>query len=452
MANVIPPGAANALGVGTGSWEARLKEAAYTPPSGPRNRIRFAYEDVSRETEKRTAAFSFPGVDEEYIQDNGHGSRQYPLRCFFSGSDCDLLATAFELALLERGRGKLEHPLYGTFDVVPFGKIVRRDDLKRAANQAVVEVTFWKTLGAVFPQTHLVPENELAAALAGFDVAAAQQFADSMDLDTAVRRASAKAAIRNMLLGVDSALGAVSKATSAVNQEFRDIQSLVNLGIDTFIGQPLELARQISNLIKAPGRALAGIRSRLDGYRNLFDDIFGSKAARPWEAFESGDTIVPRFRRIANDFHVADLFASNAVAGTATSILHHRFQTRPQAIRAADEILDLFDDAVAWRDQGFEALAREGRDIANLDTGESYQALQRAVALAAGFLVEISFSLVPERVIVLDRPRSIIDLSAELYGSVDDRIDFLIESNNLTGSEILELPRGSHIVYYPDPS
>ena len=40
------------------------------------------------------------------------------------------------------------------------------------------------------------------------------------------------------------------------------------------------------------------------------------------------------------------------------------------------------------------------------------------------------------------------DLDAELYGSVDDRLDFLIESNGLTGSEILELPRGRAIVYY----
>ena len=52
------------------------------------------------------------------------------------------------------------------------------------------------------------------------------------------------------------------------------------------------------------------------------------------------------------------------------------------------------------------------------------------------------------RRVVLDRNRTIIDLAAELYGSVDDQLDFLINSNNLTGSEILELPRGREIVYY----
>ena len=74
--------------------------------------------------------------------------------------------------------------------------------------------------------------------------------------------------------------------------------------------------------------------------------------------------------------------------------------------------------------------------------------LRRFVAIAAGFLVEISFTLKQEFRITLDRPRTIIDLAAELYGEVDGQLDFLISSNNLTGSEILDLPRGREIVYY----
>ena len=53
-----------------------------------------------------------------------------------------------------------------------------------------------------------------------------------------------------------------------------------------------------------------------------------------------------------------------------------------------------------------------------------------------------------ERSITLDRARTIIDLCGELYGSVDDNLDFAINSNGLTGSEILELPRGFDFVYY----
>jgi len=83
-----------------------------------------------------------------------------------------------------------------------------------------------------------------------------------------------------------------------------------------------------------------------------------------------------------------------------------------------------------------------------IDTGAGYQALQSAAALVSGYLVETSFSLATERNIVMTEPRTIIDLAAEIYGAVDERLDFLINTNSLTGSEILELPRGRVIRYY----
>jgi hypothetical protein len=83
-----------------------------------------------------------------------------------------------------------------------------------------------------------------------------------------------------------------------------------------------------------------------------------------------------------------------------------------------------------------------------VDTGESYAALQNAGALAAGYLIEYSFSLIQERRIVLGRPRTIIDLAGQLYGSVDDKLDAMIDVNGLSGDEIVELPAGREIVYY----
>lgn len=435
MSFPVVDAAAGLLGINrAASWEDRLQQAAYTSPSG--TRIQFAYEDVGRETEKRTTAFEFPGVSDAYVQDNGHGSRKYPLRCFFVGDKCDLLATAFEAALLERGKGKLEHPLYGTFDVVPFGTIGRRDDLKSAANQTVIEVTFWTTTEAVYPSGDGNPKSEILAALSGFDTAAAQQFSAS-DLSTALERANLASTIRKTLRKISAAMQGVSDQVTSVNRRFRDLQSAVNFGMDVLVGQPLLLAQQVVNLITAPARALTGIRSRLEAYRNLLESLFGQSRA------SSADQALSQQQRIKaqNDFRATDLAASAAIAGSVLSVTEHEFATKPEAIAAADEILDQFEELTEWREERFEALGL-------IDTGESYQALQHAVALATGFLVEVSFSLVPERSIVLDRPRTIVDLSAELYGSIDDRLDFLISSNDLSGSDILLLQPGRRIVYY----
>jgi hypothetical protein len=130
-------------------------------------------------------------------------------------------------------------------------------------------------------------------------------------------------------------------------------------------------------------------------------------------------------------------------------VVNNTFATKTEAVGAADKILSQLDAAVSWRDSGFQAVGQTGGvSTSQVDTGEAYQALQRAASLAAGFLIQLSFSLIPERAIVLDRARTIIDVAAELYGSVDDRLDFLIDTNDLSGNEILELPAGRKIVYY----
>jgi prophage DNA circulation protein len=417
------------------TWLDRLSEAAYTSPSGIR--MRFQYTDVSFDFEKRTAAFEFPGVNGTYVQDNGHSGRRYPLACYFSGADHDREAKAFVDLLSERGAGILDHPAYGRVNVVPFGQISDRKDLVSAANQTVLETVFWETLGAIYPSNQLSPKHEVTIAIGLTQKALAESFERSVDLGTKIKKANTSLSIMQALRNVQAALRFVSGVTESVNREFRNLQQQVNFGIDVLVGQPIFLASQILNLINAPARALAGIASRLEAYIDLLHRMIETSKSTP------GDfSVLSRIQlRLSNDFHTSDLFASGAVVGSVASVLAHQFTAKPQCLEAAEAIIAMADALTAWRDGRF-------ADLDQVDTGEGYQALQEMVALCVGYLVEISFTLVPERATVLDRPRNILELAAELYGSVDDRLDFLISTNKLTGSEIIELPRGKRIVWY----
>ena len=228
--------------------------------------------------------------------------------------------------------------------------------------------------------------------------------------------------------GARSTLQAVADKTDAVRERFDTIADSIDQGLNVLIEQPLTLAFQTYQLIQAPGQAIALISDKLDAYRNLAGSLI------------SGDGAVSSPGN-SNDFRRRDLYASGSVTGSIISVLNTEFTTKTDALQAADSVLSQFDDVTAWREANFGSLGE-------VDTGGSYQALQSAVALTAGFLVDLSFSLAQERRIVLDRDRTIIDLCAELYGSVDDQLDFLINSNALTGSEILELPKGKEIVYF----
>lgn len=405
------------------AWQDRLQEAAYNSPSGLR--VRLNYENVRRSFEKKTTAFEFPDVDGSYIQDNGHTGRHFPLRVFFWGENYDLEAEIFDAVLRERGIGKLEHPIYGTVDVVPFGTITQRDDLKTAANQAIFEVEFWATIGLIYPSSQTDPASEVIAAIEAYNAASAEDYGAVIETGTAIQRVTLENQNLNLVATVATALRDIAATDDGVEQQFNAIVDSINRGIDVLVSEPVTLAFQASQMIQSPSRALTDILARLDGYGNLLNSLISGSGA-------AADN---------NTFRTSDLYASGYVTGSILSTVNNQFVTKRNAIAAAEQVFDQFNALVVWRDDSFAALNE-------IDTGAAYQKLQEAVALTAGFLVEISFSLKQERRLVLTRARTTIDLVGELYGTIDDELDFFIQSNDLSGDEINELPAGREIVYY----
>ena len=411
-------------------WQDRIKEAAYRSPSGVR--IVFQYEAVSREVDKKTTAYTFPDAQGTYVQDLGRSGRRYPLRIFFWGENHDLQANVFEVALLEPGEGVLEHPLYGQVNVVPFGKIKQRDDLKREANQSVFEVSFWETIGLVYPTLQVDPVSDIQTALQAYNEAMAEQFFDNTNLSGAVAQNTFLSGYRQLLDTVKETVGAVADFQENVQRQFNAIHDSINAGIDTLISDPLTLAFQTTLLIQAPARALGSIQARLSAYRDLAQSITSGEGA----------VVTPSHtRQSRNTYHTRDLFVSTAVTGSVLAAVNHQFDSKPEALTAAESILQQLDEVTTWQDQNTASLSE-------VDQGITYQQLQKAVALTAGFLVQISFTLKQERHLILTRARTPLDVCAQLYGNVDETMNFFIDSNHLSGDEYFELPAGRDVVYY----
>lgn len=403
------------------TWENRLREAAYTSPSG--TRLTFQYEDVGRTVSVKGATFEFTDADGTFVQDLGRTGRRYPLRMFFSGADCDLQATAFEDALNERGQGTLEHPAYGSVLVVPFGDISRRDDLVSAANQAVLEVTFFQTNGLIYPSPVADTAGTVADQVAAAEEAQAQWFGAAFVESTATVLADLRSRYNAALNTASDILRPIADTVTGTQRAFDQIQTSITRGLDVLIGQPLTLAYQTIQLIKTPARISQQVGARLDAYSNLFQQYIG----RPAE------------NRTA--LYTRDLFASTTATATAQAAFSTTYTRRPEAVQAAEQLLAQLDVLAAWRDEQF---AAQGE----VDDGSSWQATQDLLATVAGALVDQSFDLAAERVLVLTSDRSIIDVCFEVYGSVDDKLDMLMADNDLSGDEIVELPRGRRIVYY----
>lgn len=403
------------------SWTDRIREAAYTSPSG--ERITFSFGDVRRQVDRRTAEYVFPGVNGTYVQDLGRSGRRYPFRMFFNGEDHDLTASRFEDLLLEPGVGRLEHPFYGAVDVIPTGTINRRDDLVTAANQTIIETSFSETLLEPYPRGVRAPGQTATGSVDIANTQLAEDFASGVDFELAEDRVDFRGSFDRALSTVETSVEKLARAQAEVEQEFRRVFESINTGIDVLIADPLTLAFQTLRLVQLPAQAEQGVSARLNAYGNLLDDM------------------TRRASDNRNSFMGDRLIASSAVLASLSTVIGSEFDTRPQTIEAAESIAEQFDTFKDWQDERFNALGI-------VDEGGGFQQLQEAVAITTGLLVDISFTVVPERSLTLDRDRSIIDLAYELYGSVDDRLDFFIESNSFTGSEILEVPRGRRVVYY----
>ena len=409
------------------SWEDRLQTATYTPPSG--DTLTFQYEDVGRATEKEGSAFTFPGYElGAFVQDMGAGTRRFPLRCIFWGEDYDQEVDAFFAALEERGSGVLVHPRFGSKNVVPLGSITQREDLKTRANQAVVEVVFWETIGGpdfVAPDASAAIDEALAEA----DVASAGQFDEALLVNTANETVEYSAHHRTLIDLIGSTLSGLADTVQGLQSEFDALANEISDNIDTLLQDPLSLAQKTIDLVKTPQRAATSYAAKIEAYGNLADSITAQVAA-----------LTPG-NKAANEYTGNVSVAGAAVNAITGAALSETFFSKPDALAAAGAVLNSFESVRDWADTTRDTLGL-------IDTGETYQKLSEAVFVAVGRLVEISFDLAQERIIVLDRPRTILDVAADVYGEVDSMLDKVINDNALTGDEILLLPRGRAIKFY----
>jgi len=407
------------------SWIDRLQPAAYISPDNVRTE--FEYENVSKVRTRRTAAFDFADTDGTFVQDNGTSGYRYPMTIWFHGEDYDLQAEIFENEIGKKGVGKLEHPIYGTINVVPFGDVSRRDDLLDGANQCSISTTFFETTGNIYPTAQADPSNAVVISLDEYNSEQAQQFEEDIDLDSVSKQAIFKSLFLTTIGVTRTDTIPLVEGDADQLVQFSNIYDSITLSIDTLVEDPLTLAAQTIVFIQNPSFVIeTDIENRLTVWEDLIQKIVTAPAFQPGQE---------------NDFTTDLMYASGYVSSMISSVVNNEFATRSDALNAADRILTQFDVVNDWKDIQLSNLAL-------IDTGGAYAALQSAVSIAAGFLVEISFTLKQERSIVLNRARNFGELCAELYGELDSQYDFFINSNDLSGSEIIEIPKGRTIVYY----
>lgn len=404
-------------------WIGRAKTAAYTSPSG--KRLPFIYDSIGREIELRTTSFQFNGINGVYVQQNGNSGGTYPMDCVFSGPDHDMEATRFEAALLEDGVGILEHPL-GTFDVVPVGAISRSTNYVNDANASSVSVTFSSTLATAYPNVTTKDKNSIDFVLNSWSPVAAANFATSANISTSVQKANLASFSRSTLKDISKTFGKISQSTSEASASYATLQREVNTSIDILVGNPIALASQISKLILTPATFTLSLETKMAAYGDFLQRIFTNI----------------KNRYSTNSVALVALSTNAALVGSAIASNGEAYKNRNSALGSAARLSELSSSAN-------EALGTAIFESGFVDTGESYQVAQEAIALTIGRLISSSSSLSAEKSFILQQPRNPVELCAELYGSVSDPVlQKFMDDNNVNGSEFYIMNEGRKIVYY----
>lgn len=413
------------------NWQKKVKQAAYISPLG--FRTIFLYEDVAKSFDKKTTDFDFPKSNNTYVQDFGRTGRKLPLRIFFSGDNYLKEALAFEASIQSAGIGRLEHPVYGTINVVPFGEINRRDNLKTEANQTVLEVVFFETIIEIFAGSITDLADLVLEALDLYNEAASGQLNTEIILNKIIESSGFKTFYAGLVRGTLDSLNTVVATTPDVQKQFSQVsQSMLADLESTQVPNVEVLGLQATTLVQLPSRATGALISdRLNAFDTAFQ-ILVNKDNIQQPAYDN---------RVANEFFSRDFYSATYLSGVALAMINADFKIKKEALSTVDFLLSRFDQWIEWRDANYDILAMD-------DTGGLYASLLETVSNVVDYIIALSFSLQTEKRIILTENRSILDLVAELYGELDEKLDFFINTNNLSGSEILELPRGREIVYY----
>ena len=417
---------------GGASWQDRLESLTYTSPSG--TVIEAFFDATSEEVTARGKAWEFPGVDGVFVQRTGVNGREFPTKFIFSGADHDQRAAQCIAALSEPGFGKLQTPLYGKKTVAPLGKIKRSDDLVRGANQSIVEVTLFETLETLKPDQSRNAEAFILNRVEEFNAANGAAFKRGLSVDTTQRALRAINAVQAALRAVKQTLDKITRLDSAIRSGFSRNTGFIESSLSTLIGTPLALAASFASLTQLPGQFAGRLADKFQAYGRMLSALLGLDAAT------DPKSTIPQ--ESENNLAVVSMVAGNALAGMCVSSTVADFDSREQSVAAAIELLETFDEFRDWRESRAEELGL-------IDDADAADALQKAIDASVFLLIQSSFSLPTQVTITTKTTRGLLELCAELYGTVqDDTLDIFLRSNNFSSAEILEIPSGREVVYY----
>jgi predicted RNA-binding protein Jag len=415
------------------SWKDRLQPAAITTPDG--KRYEYQYQAVEKTIRNKTSKFTFSDRPGSKVQNFGVGEVSIPLTMYFAGGDYDLTARDFEKSAALPGYCILEHPMYGVLNIV-IEELSRVDDLVARGNQAVFTLTITETIIDDIPASD---KKALNTALSGIDNSGAiigENY--QAKYNSAVLREQAKTRFADFVDDLAERFEAVKKVSDDINTAAQEAEDYITSNIDDLLGVPSTLIQSINTLIRIPARSTASVTARVSAYvstiRSTIDSITGTVAD------------------VFNRREEAQGIITSCLSSTAEALLSPAdgdYLKKSDITSQINTLTSLYYEVQNYLDEQEQSSVTAGLAYRYSVPSELINNIRNIISQTNGYLLKLCMNLKQERRITTTQVWDIVTLCYKLYsGKVDDYLDFFIDTNELTGDELINIPVGREIVYY----
>jgi hypothetical protein len=434
------------------SYVERIERLTYQSPK--RKTFDLEFDDLARNIQRKTAINEFPYQNIANVQDLGMANLKIPIRCYISGSDYDLEADRFFKALNEQGYGVLDHPRWGSIDVIPIN-ITQSESFVDGLGRAIFEIEFIEYYpdATKFPESLYSKIKNFINDVTGFIDNVFQLIDSVLTLETELRRyvrtarrivgstISEVKRVETRFKGISTRWKEDTKnnfVTSTFdpankfrvggrekqdlfNKNLRVFQEYIQENPDLIINEAVKQLNTLARTEQDPDIKVSQIAESFTNTINFIESKFDDENM--------------------NDFE-ANINGYNAIAFTLAmteKLINGNYITRSESILIIDILSERRERLKIIYDK---VIQKNG----NLDYDILLQ-VYNAISLSQRQILNQSLQLPTEKNIILDKDTSPIEMVFSITGNID-RLDELISYNNLQGKNILVIPKGTSIRFY----
>lgn len=408
------------------SWIEKIKDD-YIITTGDGEEFRPLWLNATRAKEYNTALFDYPNVAGTKIDRSTRKGTKFNFEIYFQGEDHLDVANAFWQSADDNRPWVILHPFYGSITVHPLD--ISQDNVQLNVSKFTGSII--ETIVDDNPKTTILPADNIALEKENLDAATVELF------DEEYTPADAELQLKDIskFFALCAKIADAIKDAQGYLDKFNKAKTAAARAASNVAGAAQKAMSTAQALINAPGQFAAGIKDRIGGLSGQFNTIRANVSR-----------ITGRSGKKIYEGQGVAILSAQALA--AVSPNPGDYTNRNEVIEVAETLLENYNNFINDLDT---LQSDNGGDVgAYIPNPTLIITLNQVISSAVSVLFTTSLNSRQERTIYLEADTDLINLTHRLYGldPEDNNINELIKNNNWGFNEILEIRKGTKVIYY----